>query len=165
MSVGTKSKIFTWIYRTFMYFVPCGIALWQFLIETLIKNDVTIMQKIGISGVFIIAIIFVIAVFFYGKHLRKKEKSIDDKLLVCIDNEKKKELIKEKHKWQFRQEMFRNICFMAPFIIAWIVMSAVEKKVVSLRGTLMIVSISMAIGLGFNGVAQWLKGKNNEDKK
>ena len=68
-----------------------------------------------------------------------------------------------------KQEMFRNACFVAPFIIAWFIVSMIEKQVVSLRGMLMIVSISMCAGLGFNGVAQWIKAKSgvkaNESKE
>lgn len=166
MKTQTKYNIFLWLYRTFMYFVPCGEALWLFLIRTLINNEVGVMQKIGISGVFILAIMVVIAVFFYGKHLDKKLEKINDELLECLDNEKKKELIIKRRKIRAKKKLFVNAVFVSIFVILWILVSCIEKKVVSLRGCLAIVSISMATGLGFNGIAEYIqvKGGINESE-
>jgi len=155
-----KITLFTWCYRVFGYLVPGGYTLWAFLIETLINHKASIFDKVSCSGLFVLAIIVIIAIFFYGRHLKKKKDDITNQCIECIDNEKKIELVAKKRKIEAKQELFRNACFIAPFIIAWFVVSLVEKQVVSLRGTLMIVSISMAIGLGFNGIAQWLKTKN-----
>ena len=152
-----KITLFTWCYRVFSYLVPGGYMLWAFLIETLINNKASVFDKVSCSGLFVLAIIVIIAIFFYDRHLKKKKDEITNQCIECIDIEKKKELVAKKRKIEAKQELFRNACFIAPFIIAWFVVSLVEKQVVSLRGTLMVVSISMATGLGFNGIAQWLK--------
>jgi len=160
-----KITLFTWCYRVFAYLVPGGYALWAFLIETLINHQASVFDKISCSGLFVLAIIVIIAIFFYGRHLKKKKDDITNQCIECIDTEKKKELVAKKRKIEAKQELFRNACFIAPFIIAWFVVSLVEKQVVSLRGTLMVVSISMATGLGFNGIAQWLKTREVKNGK
>lgn len=162
MKAETKYSIFIWLYRTFCYFVPAGYALWDFLIKNLIDNDITITQKLGISGIFTIVIIFLIAVFFYGRHLKKQISKYTDLCIECTDDAKKKEYVALKHKAESKQEMFRNLCFIAPFILGWLLMACVEKGVVSIRGMLMAVSLSMATGFGFNGIAQWIKNKGDK---
>ncbi len=160
-----KITLFTCCHRTFSYLVPGGYVLWAFLIETLINHKASVWDKVSCSGLFVMAIIGIIAIFFYGRHLKKQKDDITNQCIECTDNEKKKELIAIKKKIEAKQELFRNACFIAPFIIAWFVMALVEKKVVSLRGTLMIVSISMASGLGFNGLSQWLKMREVKNGK
>lgn len=168
MSNETKGKIFTWLYRVFTYLVPGGYVLWAFLIDRLIAKDVTVADKLGLTGIFVGAIMIVIAVFFYGRHLKKQIAKITDECIVCVDNAKKLELVEQKKKYEAKQEIFRNACFLAPFILVWAVLCMVEKGVVSLRGTLMFVCLSMATGFGFNTTAQWImsKGvdKENDDK-
>ena len=165
MNNKTKEQIFTWLYRIFCYFVPGGVGLWSFFIEKLIDNEVSTFDKVGISGIVVLCIMVVIAIYFYGKHLRNKITNITNQCIECVDNTKKAELVASKRKYEAKQEMFHNACFVAPFIIAWLLVSMIEKGVVSLRGTLMIVSISMFIGLGFNGVAQGIKSKGISNEK
>ena len=121
------------------------------------------MQKLGLSGIFTLVIMFLIAVFFYGRHLKKQKEKYTNLCIECTDEAKKKEYIAKKHKIESRQDLFRNICFIAPFVLMWLLMSSVERGVISIRGTLMFISISMATGFGFNGLAQWVKNKG--DKK
>lgn len=160
-----KLTLFTWLYRVFCYLVPGGFALWTFLIDTLINEQASAWDKVSCSAIFVLAIMIIIAVFFYGKHLKKKINDITNQCIECIDSTQKAELVAKKKKWEAKQEMFRNACFVAPFIIAWFVVAMIEKQVVSLRGTLMVVSISMCTGLGFNGIAQWIKCKSNKNKE
>lgn len=159
MNNSVKVKIFTWLYRTFCYFVPGGVALWLFLIESLIDKEISILAKIGMGGIFIIVIMFVIAIYFYGKHFKTSINKVTNEILECLDNNKKTELIAKKRKLEAKQEMFRNICFVAPFVIMWVLCTLIENKIISLRGTLMTICLSMAVGVGLNGVAQWLKTK------
>lgn len=159
-----KVTLFTWMYRVFCYIVPSGYALWTFLIDTLINEQATAWDKVSCSSIFIVAIIVIIAVFFYGRHIKKKINNVTNECIECVDNNKKIELVAKKRKLESRQEIFRNACFVAPFIIAWFILTLVEKQVVSLRGTLMVVSISMTSGLGFNSVAQWLKTRQSKEQ-
>ena len=167
MSNETKTKIFTWLYRVFTYIVPGGYALWAFLIEKLIDKEVTVMSKLGLTGICVLVIMIIIAIFFYGRHLKKQIAKVTDECIMCVDQTKKVELVDKKKKFEAKQELFRNICFLAPFIIAWIVLCVVEKGIVSLRGTMLGVCLSMSTGLGFNGIAQWIKSKgvDNENKE
>lgn len=159
MTNQTKSTIFKWLYRSFEYFVPAGIALWQFLISSLVNKEITVMQKIGVSGLFVVIIMVIIGVYFYGKHFKTAITKVTNEILECLDDAKKTELIAKKKKLEAQQEIFRNICFLAPFAIAWLLCSMIENGVVSLRGTMLFITLSMATGLGFNGFAQYFKNK------
>lgn len=154
-----KQNIFIWLYRIFSYFVPGGIALYTFLISSLLKEDVSIVQKIGVVGIFTLIIIAIIAVYFLGKHFKNSLNKITNEILECMDNERKAQLILKKRKIEGKQELFRNACFLVPFIIFWLLCVTIEKGIVSLRGTLMFICLSMATGFGFNSVVQFLNTK------
>ena len=149
-----KDTIFKWLYRIFCYFVPSGIALWTMLIENLIDNEATTASKLTGAGIFTMAVIIVIAIFFFGKFLKKKQSEYVDKILVCTDNEEKEVLIAKKQNVEKVEDIFHNVCFIVPFVALWIVCGAIETGVVSLRGTLMAISMSMMAGLGFNCVTK-----------
>lgn len=159
MNNDLKVKIFTWLYRTFCYFVPGGIALWLFLIENLVNKEVSVVAKVGMTGIFVLVIMFVIAIYFYGKHFSNSINKVTNEILECLDDNKKTELIAKKRKLEGQQEMFRNACFVAPFVVMWLLCALIESNIISLRGTLMTICLSMVSGFGFNGVAQWLKSK------
>ena len=55
-----KEKIITWVYRTFSYIIPGGIALYTFLIDKLLDSNVSVTAKIGVSGIFCLVIILLI---------------------------------------------------------------------------------------------------------
>lgn len=161
-----KEKIFTWLYRIFTFLVPSGIALYTFLLEKLLDNDISVMAKVGVSGIFVLIIMVVIAVFFFGKFLKKKISKITDEIIVCLDNEEKQKLIKKKAKWEGVREMFHNALFLAPFLIIYFLIVLIEKEMIEMRGTMFFVVISMAIGFGFNGVKQFLcKNANTKEKE
>ena len=153
-------KITKWGYRVFMYFVPCGVALYTFLISKLMDENVSITAKIGVSGIFTAILIAVIAIYFFGKHLRKKKDKLVNEILECMDNDKKAKLIAKKRKVEAIQEIFHNCIFITPFILCYVLILLVEKECISIRGTLFYVCVSMASGLGLNGVSEWLKVKN-----
>lgn len=159
MTNETKSTIFKWLYRSFEYYVPCGIALWQFLISALINKEITVMQKIGVGSVFVLIIIAIIGVYFYGKHFKVSITNLTNQILECLDDTKKAELIAQKKKIESQQEIFRNACFIAPFILMWLICALIENGVVSLRGTLLFICLSMGAGMGFNGLSQHFKTK------
>lgn len=152
-------KIFVWLYRIFSFLVPSGIAIYTFLISSLLKDDISITQKIGMVGIFTLIIMAIIAVYFLGKHFKNSLNKITNEILECMDNEKKAQLIIKKRKIEGKQEMFRNACFLVPFIIFWLLCVTIEKGIVSLRGTLMFICLSMSTGFGFNGVVQYLNTK------
>ena len=158
-------KLFMWLSRIFTYFVPSGIALYTFLITKLIDKDVSLTAKIGVSGIFVLVIVVIIAIYFLGKHFRKKLAKINDEILVCIDNSKKIELINKRKKVEAKQEMFHNAIFLAPFLICYLIVFMIEKSMLDMRGTLFFVCASMVVGFGFNGVKQWLYTKESSANK
>lgn len=161
-----KQKIFVWLHWVFSYIVPGGVALWSCVIEKLLDKEITIVNKVGITGVFVMAVMVIIAVFFYNKHLNKKITDLTNRCIECIDNEEKARLVEQKKKMEVRLEIFHNICFVVPFVIVWLVLCFVESGVVSLRGTMLVICSSMATGLGLNTIAGFLKtkGVKNENK-
>lgn len=164
--MSKKEQAFLWLYRIFTLFVPGGVVLWSFLIEKLISNEITVMNKIGIGGIFVGAVAVIIGIYFYKKHLKKKIQDLTNQCIECVDIEQKRQLVAEKKKYEVKQEIFSNACFIAPFVLVWLVLCFVEKGIVSLRGTMFIVCASMAVGFGFNCILGLLKakGENDEDK-
>lgn len=168
-----KEQIFTWCYRIFTFFVPGGVVLWSFLIEKLIDQEVSYFTKIGVGGITILAIIIITAVFFLGKHFRKKIIKINEDIntnmkdiMLCTNEEQKALLTAELQsnsdklkRVQARQEIFHNICFITPFLLAWLIVSLIETQAIELRGTLAFVTMSMAVGFGFNGLAQYVRSR------
>ena len=99
-------------------------------------------------------------IIMVGRHFKKSIEKINEKLLDCTDAEKKEELKEKKQTLKKWQSIYRNICLVTPFIIGLILVNLIEKGVVSFRGTLMVIVISLCIGFGFNTIAQNLIAKN-----
>ena len=160
-----KEKVVRWLYRIFTYLVPGGIALYTFLIEKLISKDISITAKLGISGIFVLILVVLIAIYFLGKHFRKRITKLTDEIIVCLDNEKKAKLIEKKKKTEAKQEIFHNAIFITPFVIMWLLMILVERETIELRGILFYICVSMAVGFGFNGLLQYMKTHESEKEK
>lgn len=174
-----KSKIFLWIYRIFGYFIPLGISLWFFLIEKLLDTHITFASKVGISGIFVLVVILFIAIYFYKKHFAKKIEKLNkdnseftDKILLETDETKKAEYLETKkairnalNKTEMAREIFNNILFVAPFVLCYIVCVLIEKEMISLRGFFLMLTLSMAIGFGFNVLSQLCKYKTDKIRK
>lgn len=157
----TKTENFMLIfYRVFTYLFPAGLLMWNLVIEKLVSNDVSIGAKLGCSGLFLLIVMALIAVIMVGRHFKKSIEKINEKLLDCTDAEKKEELKEKKQTLKKWQSIYRNICLVTPFIIGLILVNLIEKGVVSFRGTLMVIVISLCIGFGFNTIAQNLIAKN-----
>lgn len=161
-----REKVFTWLYRTFTYIVPGGALLWTFVIEKLIDKNVTVMTKIGVSGVFVLGVMVIIGAYFFNRHLKKKIEDLTNKCIECTDNEEKAVLVGKKKKAEVKLDLFHNVCFVTPFVLIWLVLCFVESGVVSLRGTMLVICSSMATGLGLNTISGFLKtkGVKNENK-
>lgn len=171
--MNVKAKIFLWLYRTFTYFVPAGLALYLFVIEKLIDNEVSIMAKIGVSGIFIIAVIGILGIYFYKKHFQiainkmtLANNDLTDKILLETDETKKTILLQEKQvlrikllRKQATQELVQNILFVAPFVLCWLACMLIEKQMISLRGVFLSLILSMGVGFVFNIFFQTFKNE------
>lgn len=171
-----KEKIFIWLSRTFSLFVPCGISLYIFVIEKLLDNEVSFIAKLGAGGIFVLAVLFIVAVIFYGKHLNRKLENrvkakniINDELIITQNTERKNELIAQRiladvkiAKAEASKSRFKNLCVLVPFILMFLMFYYAEQFAMSMYGILGAICISMAIGFGFNEVVNWLRVKGAE---
>lgn len=115
----------------FSYGGTIGIALWSFLFEKLVKNEVSPMAKIGCSGIVIIGLMIVLSIIFYNRHTTKKldtnemqQKDIMKEMLMETDEEKKKslreELVKLENyeiKVKTRKIIFKNAILCGVFVL------------------------------------------------
>lgn len=147
-------------YRIFTYLVPSGMVIWSCVIDKLLDDEITLAQKLGCSGLVVLVACVIIAVVFLGRHFTKTIKNLNDKILICTDDAQKKELVANRKQVEKWQATFKNACFVAPFIVGLIVVNLLESKILSLRGSLTVIVISLCTGFGFNTVAQELIAKN-----
>ena len=167
MSNELKEKVFYWLSFTFTYIAPALFTLYTFVIEKVMDNKVSIVAKIGMSGIFLFAVLAITAIFLYNKYLIKKIEKIRDKMIESTDINEKLALKNKKHKLESRLDIFHNIIFITPFILMYLMLVMAENWAISMRGTMGTICISMAIGLGLNGVKQWLhiKGEKTIDEQ
>lgn len=148
------------IYRVLTYLFPSGLLIWNLIIDKLIRNDVSVTAKIGCGGLFLLIALILVAVFFLGRHFKKTIEDLNDKILDCQDAEKKAELIAKKKQVRKWQEVYRNACLLAPLIVLFILVTLLENGLMTIRGTLLFIVLSMSAGFGFNITAQNLIVKN-----
>lgn len=148
--LDTKQNMLQLCYRLFTFIIPVGIVLWNLVVEKLLDKDVSIMAKWGCAGTCALIVIALIGVYFIKKMFRKKLEKINDKLLECTDDDKKKELVKKREVTRKWQELFNNACLIAPFVVAYILVCLIEKATISLRGGLLALLVSFGVGFVFN---------------
>lgn len=147
-------------YRVFTYLFPAGLMLWCLVIDKLLDNEVSMVAKVGCGGLFLICALLIVAVVMLGRHFKNTIEDLNDKLIDCVDIEKKKELVEKKKQVRKWQEVYRNACIVAPFIVILLVVNLLENGIVTFRGMLTAVVLSMCVGFGFNITAQNLISKN-----
>lgn len=147
-------------YRIFTYLFPSGLMLWCLVVDKLLSNEVSLMAKIGCGGIFFIVALLVVAVVMLGRHFKNTIEDLNDKLIDCVDMDKKKELLEKKKKVRKWQEIYRNACIVAPFVAILLLVNLLESGIVTFRGMLTAVTLSMCVGFGFNVIAQNLIVKN-----
>lgn len=147
-------------YRVFTWLFPCGLLVWNLIIDKLIDKNVSVVARIGCGGLFLLIALIIVAVIMLKKHFDKTIEQLNDKLLDCTDDEKKRELLAKKKDVKKQREIFKNACLLAPFIIVLVAVNLLENGLVTFRGTLMTIVLSMCAGFGFNCVAQSLISKN-----
>lgn len=158
-------KVFLWLYRTGCYFIPGGTALWCFVIENLVDKDVSVMAKIGCSGVFVLALMVFITIFFANKAFKSKNQKYEKEAIKELDNDKKKEIIAKWEKNERNEELFHNTIFLVIFICLAFLVTLLESKIVSLRGVLWFMVGSISAGLGCNVIRFGIATKNSKYKK
>lgn len=156
----TFENVLLVLYRACTYLFPAGLLLWNLVIDKLIDKNVSFMAKIGCGGLFLLIAFVLIAVIMLGIHFKRAIERINEKLIDCVDSEQKQKLVEQKKKIRKHQAIYRNSCLIAPFIIVLVAVTLLEQKLVTFRGTLTLIVLSMAAGFGFNISAQNLIVKN-----
>lgn len=156
----TSENVLLLFYRVFTYLFPSGLLLWNLVIDKLLNKDISVLQKIGFGGIFLLIIMLIVGVFILGRYFKRTLENLTDKIIECTDDEKKQKLIAKKKQVRKWQETFRNACLVAPFVIALILVNFIEKGALQVRGTLMLIVGSLCAGFGFNITAQNLIEKN-----
>ena len=148
--------------RTFTYYMPIFTFTYATIIEKLTDENVSIMAKLGASGIVAMICFVLMLVYFVKKGYKKKIDDLNDKLLECIDMEQKRALIEEKKKTKSAYEIFNNIVFVVPFVVALFLVILIEQKMIAIKGVLFGVVIELVVGLGLNIYYQKLLNTNKE---
>lgn len=141
-------KVLKWVYRTLCYYLPCGFILYNFVIENLLSNEVSIMSKIGVSGVFVLAILIILCIFFVNKAYNKKESELEKLSIKAIDLQEREKLITEWEKTEKNHSIFKNLIMLAIVVVLTILVALLESKILSLRGTMIAFTMSFLSGEG-----------------
>ena len=177
MSNKLKTNIITFFSFTCTYIVPGGWTLWVFVIEKIISQDIPITAKLGgIAGVIVLIALLVCAVIFYGKWLNKRietktkrKDEINNTLITMLANQnttnmqaladEKQALTVKIEKIKAHKEIFKNIILVIPFVALYIAFKAMADGLVNMSNVMGVIAIFMSVGLGLNGVTQYLKVK------
>lgn len=177
MSNELKTKITTCLSFIFTYIVPGGWALWTFVIEKIISQDIPATAKIGgIMGVLVLGALLICAVIFYGKWLNKRietatkrKDEINDSLITMLANQNTtnmQPLVDEKQaltikiaKIKAHKDIFKNIILVVPFVALYIAFKMMADSLVNMANVIGVIALSMSTGFGLNGVTQYLKVK------
>ena len=112
MSNELKEKIFYWLSFTFTYIAPTLFTLYTFVIEKALDANVSVMAKVGVGGVFLLAVLAITAIFLYNKWLNKRIEKVRDKMIESTNTAEKLELKKKKHKLEAKLDLFHNVIFL-----------------------------------------------------
>ena len=161
--------ILKWAYRTLCYFFPSGVLLWSFVIENALSDEVSVITKVGVCGVFMLAILLCMCVFMVNRAFNKKEKELRNASIEEVDLEKRKETIGKLKRLDNRHDLFKCLVFLGVLVAITLVVAMLESKLLSLRGTMIAICISFASGTGCMVAFQSLKTKRelggNEETK
>lgn len=142
------NKILLWLYRIMSYFVPCGITLYTFVIENMFNKEVTLATKIGASGIFVIAILIIISIFFVNQAFINTEKKLEKSSIKEVDLEKRKQIIEKWEKIENYHKIFNQLIMLVVLVGITALIYMVEKSLINLRGTMIFICISFATGTG-----------------
>lgn len=146
-----------WVYRTLSYFLPGGIMLWTFVIENMLSEEVSWTSKLGASGIFILVVMIILCIFFVNKEFTKREQKYEKLSIKEIDLQKREEYIKKWKVVEKNHEIFKNILMLAVLLTLTLLISLLETKLLSLRGTMITICTSFAGGTGINVIYKNMK--------
>lgn len=171
-------KFFYITHCVFSYFGSAFVTLWAFLIEKITRDDVSIMTKMGLSGILCLVVLGILTIVLLNRHINKKletngeqQQEIMKQMMIETDLDKKEEmrlklveLENYRVKVKAHRTIFKNAILCGVFVILTLLFFLTEKKLVELRGTFMGISSCLLIGFGFNTAYEELHKKLNTKK-
>lgn len=173
-----KQKFLYIMYIIFSYGGSTGILLYSFLIEKLFEENVSIMTKLGCSGILCIIFLVVFAIIILNKHINKKIESYNDKqkkllveLAVETDLTKKEDIrlqIVEAQNYETKikckRTIFKHALICGLVLILVILFNMAQEKMLEMRGICFGVFTCLMTGFGFNTAYEIITEKLNLKK-
>lgn len=161
-------NILKWLGIVFSYVCPAMVLFVSFVLENLLSNEVSPITKIGVSGVFVLVIMLFLAIFLVNRFFNKKLQKVDHEIKVELDNSIKVKLIEKQSKLENLQDLFKSLIVLAVLVVITILVALLESKLLELRGTMVAICVSFAVGVGcmegWRRVVTNHETKNNENK-
>lgn len=158
-------ELLKWFYRTLSYYIPSIILIYNLIIENLFNKEVSFTAKIGASGILLIVVYILIAIFLINDIFIKKSNIYEKESIKEIDFEKRKQIIL---KWQNVEKwhrIFKQSILLIILVGITILIYMLEQKFLSLKGTMLLISIFFFIGTILKIIYENTKGGENGDKK
>lgn len=161
-------NILKWLGIVFSYICPAMVLFVSFVLENLLSTEVSPMTKIGVSGVFVLVVVLFLAIFLLNRFFDKKLQAIDHQIKIELDNSVKVQLIAKQSKLENLKDLFKSLIVLAVLVVITILVALLESKLLELRGTMVAICISFAVGTGcmegWRRVVTNHETKNNENK-
>ena len=157
--------LFFWLYITFSYIATGGILLWTFVIENILNDEVTLIAKLGATGIFVLAICLIIGIVVINKLFTKREQKYEKLSIKEIDTNKRAEYILKWSNTEKWHNIFKQCLMFGTLVMLTLLVGLLETKLLALRGTMTTIVISYAIGLIFFVVYENIKLKKLRGNK
>lgn len=142
-------KIFYWLYLAFCYIIPCGLLFYTFVVENIANKNVSVMAKLGASGIFALTVCIIVGIIVVNKIFANKEKKYEKLSIKEVDLQKREEYINKWNKIEKYHNIFKQCLMLAVIITITLLVALLESKLLALRGTMITMSILFGIGVVF----------------
>lgn len=157
--------VFFWLHIFFSYIATGGLLLYTFVIENILNDEVTLIAKLGATGIFILAICLVIGVVIINKLFAKREEKFEKLSIKEIDTNKRAEYILKWESTEKWHNIFKQCLMLGVLVMLTLLVGLLETKLLAFRGTMTTITISYAIGLVFFGIYENYKLKKLRGNK
>ena len=151
--------LFYWLYMSFSYILPGVLLFYSFVIENIFNKEVTLMTKLGASGIFALVVCIIICIVFVNKVFTKREQKYEKLSVKEINLEKRKEYILKWTKTEKIHNIFKQCIMLSVLIVVAMLVILLESKLLALRGTMITMAVLFGIGTVFYAVYENIKQK------
>lgn len=152
-------KLFYWLHLGLSYFAPSALLLYSFVIENIFNKEITLTQKIGVCGIFVMIICIIICITVINKGFTRKERKLQELSIKEIDLEKREQHIRKWNKISYIHDMFKDGITLAILTAITLVVAMLESKLLALRGTMTAICLMYASGTVCHGIHKNIKNK------